>query len=144
MIEAHAADADAIKDADSEMPLLPLDRPAIKDAHRLFVLEDLEINSGRTRDLDVILMDVIQSCLKNLKMPKLHNHAHTIKMLLLLSAISEYVKLCSHYKSIKQCKQPYLNMSVTIACWMGRGIYFTCQIHYNSLYLLKYHHLPPT
>jgi hypothetical protein len=143
VIEAHAADADAIKDADSEMPLLPLDKPAIEDARRLFAPEDSEIDSGGTRDPDVILMDVIQSCLKDLKMPKLHNHARTIKTLSLLSAVSEYVKLRSHYKSIKQCKRPCLNASVTIARRMGRGIYFARQIRYNSLYLLKHHHLPP-
>jgi hypothetical protein len=142
MIEAHAANMDAIKDADSEMPLLPLDKPAIEDTYRLFVLEDSEIDLGRTRDLDIILMDIIQSCLKDLMMPKLHNYMHTIKMLLLLSAVSEYVKLCLHYRSIKVCNQPCLNVSVTIVRQMGRSIYFAHQICYNSLYLLKHHHLP--
>jgi hypothetical protein len=28
------------------------------------------------------------------------------------------------------------------AHWMGRGVYFTCQIHHHALYLLKFYHLP--
>ena len=64
-------------------------------------------------------------------------------MLSILTAVSEYVKLRMLYKSIKVCKRPCLNASITIACRMGRGIYFARQIRYNELYLLKHRHLPP-
>ena len=66
MVETRAADAHAMKD--SEVPLLPLDGPEIEDARKLFALEDSEISSDVTVDLDI--MDIIQSCLKDVKMLK--------------------------------------------------------------------------
>jgi hypothetical protein len=64
-------------------------------------------------------------------------------MLMQLTAVSEYMELCAQYKSSKACKRPCLWASLITAHWMGRGIYFACQIHHHALYLLKFHHLPP-
>ncbi len=138
-MEAHATDAPAIRD--SEEPSLPSDEPEIEDARRLFASEDSEIDSDVTGDPDI--MNIIQSCLKDVKTLKQHNHVRAIKMLSLLIAVSEYIKLRTLYKSIKACKQPCLKASIAIARRMGRGIYFARQIRYNELYLLKHRHLPP-
>jgi hypothetical protein len=66
-----------------------------------------------------------------------------IKMLIQLTAVSEYVKLHTVYKSGKVCKQPCLKASIAIAHRMGRGLYFACQIHCHELYLIKHHQLSP-
>jgi len=88
-------------------------------------------------------MEVIHSCLKELKPLMQHNYGHAMKMLTQLIAMSKYVKLRADYKSGKKCKQPCLKASISIAHQMGKGIYFACQICYHELYLLKHHHLPP-
>jgi hypothetical protein len=61
-------------------------------------------------------MDIILSCIKDVKKLKQLNHMHMIKMLIQLTAISEYVKLCTVYKLGKVCKQPCLKASIAIAC----------------------------
>jgi hypothetical protein len=88
-------------------------------------------------------MDIILSCIKDVKKSKQLNHMHMIKMLTQLTAVSEYVKLRTVYKLGKACKQPCLKASIAIACQMGRGLYFACQIYRYELYLIKHHQLPP-
>ncbi len=135
MEKARATDAHAIRN--SEDPSLPLDEPEIEAAHILLALEESEINESGD------IMEIVQSCLKEIKPLKQHNHVRMIKMLSQLIAVSKYVKLHTLYKSSKACKQPCLKASIAIAHRMGKGVYFACQIRYNELYLLKYHHLPP-
>jgi len=130
--EAHAADADVIRN--SEVRSLPSDVPAIDAAHVLFASEESEEIDG-TGDLSKI----IQSCLRDVKW---HKNVRAIKMLSQLVAVSEYVKLRTHYKLHKVCKQPCLKASIAIAHQMGKGPYFAHQIQYHELYLLKHHHLP--
>ena len=122
---------------DSDEPLLPLDKPEIETTCTLFTLEHLEVN------MSIGLTEIIQSCLKDVKVMKQHNNAHTMKMLSQLIAVSEYIKLRAIYRSSKACKQPCLKASIAIACWVGRGVYYACHICHNELYLLKHHHLPP-
>ena len=135
MERARAADADAIRD--SEVTSLPLDEPVIEAARILLASEDSETNESGD------IMEIIESCLKEIKLLKEHNHARTIKVITQLTAVSEYVKLRAVYKSNKACKQPCLKASIAIAHRMGKGIYFARQTRYHALYLLKHRHLPP-
>ena len=118
--EAYAASVHVIRD--SEEPSLPSDEPRIKAACELLASGAPEIDEPR--DIE----DIIQSCVKEVKTLKQHNHMRTIKMLTQLIAISEYIKLHALYKSTKTCKQPCLRASITIANRMGKGLYFACQI----------------
>ena len=47
----------------------------------------------------------------------------------------------SHYNFLTWT--PCLSASLAIACQMGKGPYFACQIRQNELYFLKNLHLPP-
>ena len=61
--EAHAAGSvHAIRD--SEEPLLSLDEPEIENTYTLFTLEYLEVN------MSIGLTEIIQSCLKDMKVMK--------------------------------------------------------------------------
>ena len=117
--------------------MLSSDAPEIEDACQLFALEDLVIDQSRD------IMDIILSCIKDVKKLKQLNHTCIIKMLTQLTAVSKYVKLCTVYKLGKACKQPCLKASIAIACQMGRGLYFAHQICRHELYLIKHHQLPP-
>ena len=130
-----AGSADAIRG--SEEPSLPLDDPAIEATRTLFTPEDSEV------DVSIGLTEIIQTCLKDVKLLKRHGNARAIKMLSQLTAVAEYVKLRALYRSSKACKQPCLKASIAIARRMGRGVYCARQIRHNELYLLKHHHLPP-
>jgi len=95
--EAHTASSmHAIRD--SEEPSLLLDKPEIETTHALFTLEHLEVN------VSIGLTEIIQSCLKDVKVIKQHNNAHAMKMLSQLIAVSKYVKLRAIYRSSKACK----------------------------------------
>jgi len=133
--KACTASVPAIRDL--EEPLLLLDKPEVKATCTLFTSEGLEAN------MSIDLPEIIQSCLKDVRLSKQHNNMCTMKMLCQLISVSEYVTLCATYRSSKACKQPCLKVSIAIAYWVGKGIYYACQIHYNELYLLKHHHLPP-
>jgi hypothetical protein len=98
---ATQADPHAMLDLDLEATLLPSDAPEIEATH-ILLLEDSEID-GST-DIE----EIIQSCLKEVKLFKQHNHKHAIKMLMQLTAVSEYMELCAQYKSSKACKRPCL------------------------------------
>jgi hypothetical protein len=95
--------------------------------------------SERNRSEDDI-MRIIQTCLKDAKK---HTDKWKIKTLTQLTAVSEYVRLRAQYWRHNACKCPCLNASIAIACRMGKGPYFACQIRHNKLYLLRYHCLPP-
>jgi len=114
-----------------------LDEPAIEATRALFTPED------STDNVSIDITEVIQSCLKDVKLLKQHNNVRAIKMLSQLIAVSEYVKLRTLYKSSKTCKQPCLKASIAIARRMGKGVYYARQIRYNEMYLRKHHHLPP-
>jgi hypothetical protein len=115
-----------------------LDDPEIEAARILFAPEDsLEVQESRD------IMQIVRSCLDDVKHMKQHNNLRAIKMLSQLIALSEYVKLRARYKSCKACKRPCLKASIAIARRMGRGPYLARQIRHNELYLLKHHHLPP-
>ena len=135
MEEACSTNSDAIRD--SAVPLLPLDKPVIQGACRLLALDNSAIN--KPRDIN----DIIWSCLKDLQSLKQDSNACMIKVLSQLIAVSKYIELCALYKERKVCKHLCLRASIAIVHQMGKGVYFTCQIHHHELYLLKYHHLPP-
>ena len=82
---ALAANARAIRD--SEEPLLPSNNPEIEAACILLSSEDLE--TDRSGDL----MEVIHSCLKEIKPLMQHNYGHAMKMLTQLITVSKYVEL---------------------------------------------------
>lgn len=119
--------------------MLLSDRPKVEATHRLFSPEDLDSEIDVSQDIN----EIIHSCLKDVKTLNQHNPECTVKIISQLIAISKYINLCAKYKSSKVCKQLCLKVSIVIANQMGKGIYFTCQICYNELYLQKHHHLPP-
>ena len=134
MEEACSTNLDAIRDL--AVPLLPLDKPVIQDACRLLALDNSVIDEPRD------INDIIWSCLKDLKLLKQDSNACMIKVLSQLIAVFKYIELHALYKERKVCKHPCLRASIAIVHQMGKGVYFTCQIHHHELYLLKHHHLP--
>jgi len=80
-------------------------------------------------------MKIIETCLKDVQRD---NSKQAMKSLSLLISVTEYVKLHTHYKARKACKQPCLKASIAIACQMGRGPYFARKIQHTELYLLKH------
>jgi len=91
------------------------------------------------------IFQIIKSCLEDLKkldMPA----AQRFKMMMHLTAVTQYVQLRERFCRNPNCKQPCLNASLAIACRMGKanGAYFACQIHHHENYLLCHLHLPLT
>jgi len=91
------------------------------------------------------ITQILKACLADVK--KLRT-VHSIKIIIKLTAIMEYVKLRESFRKHPKCKHPCLNASLAIARCMGKGkangAYFACQIRQNKSYLLQHRHLPPT
>ena len=117
---------------DSEQSVLSEQEPAVEVAQELFVAEE--------DDHATNIVNIIQSCLKDIKKIK---SKHPTKMLSQLISVSEYIKLRARYQQHNLCTQPCLSASMAIAHQMGKGPYYACQIRHNVLFLLKHHHLPP-
>jgi len=147
---------------DSEVQSLPLQGPAIEAAHTLFAQESsISEHLGAESDSEHSdsehsecpgsdhsdsednrfedLMKIIRACLKDAKR---HNTIWGIKAANQLVAVTEYVKLRTRYWKHNACQHPCLSASLAIACRMGKGPYFACQIRQNELYLLQNHCLP--
>lgn len=90
---------------------------------------------------DVDIKQIVKTCLKEVRKLKT---VKSIKMVTLLTAVSEYVKLRDRFEKHPKCKRPCLNASLAIARRMGKGPYFARQTRRNEVYLLKHKHLPPT
>jgi hypothetical protein len=118
---------------DSEQSALPEQEPAVEAARALFTAEE-----DNHHPMDI--MEIIQSCLKDIKKIK---SKHAFKMLSQVISVSEYIKLRVRYWQHNLCTWPCLSASLAIACWMGKGPHYACQIQHNELFLLKHHHLPP-
>ncbi len=102
---------------DSEQPSLPPEALAIKAMQEAFALEE------HTEPLDI--MNIIDTCLKDVWRDK---SKKAMKSLSLLISVIEYVKLRTHYKTRKACKQPCLKASIAIARQIGKGPYFAHKI----------------
>jgi hypothetical protein len=126
----EAANPDLIRD--SEQSALPEQEPAVEAAQELFVAEE--------DDHAMDIVNIIQSCLKDIKKIK---SKHPTKMLSQLISVSEYIKLRARYRQHKLCTWPCLSASMAITRRMGKGPYYARQIRHNALFLLKHHHLPP-
>jgi uncharacterized membrane protein len=105
---------------DLEQESLPSEGHALEDTQALFTLKSQDITT------------IIHSCLKKVRKC---NSRHAIKNLCKLTAVSEYIQLCAQYKKHNACKRLCLTASVAIACSMGKGPYFACQIRQLELYL---------
>ena len=84
-------------------------------------------------------MKIIETCLKDIRRD---NSKQAMKSLSLLISVTKYVKLRTHYKVRKACKQLCLKAIITIAHWIGKGPYFAPKIQHTELYLLKHRRLP--
>jgi hypothetical protein len=82
--EIEATNPDLIRDL--EQSALPEQEPAVKAAQELFAAEE--------DDHTMNIVDIIQSCLKDIKKIK---SKHPTKMLLQLISVSEYIKLHAQY-----------------------------------------------
>jgi hypothetical protein len=119
--EVEITDSEVTRDL--EQWSLPLQEPAINTACALFTPEEVEDDDLDANDPNI--MNIIGSCLK---IAKRATTTHVIKLLLQLTAVSEYVKLCVRYQKTKVCKRLCLSASIAIACRMGKGPYFAHQI----------------
>jgi len=117
MEEADLTNLEAMRNL--ELQSLPMQKPAIEATSALFTLEDVKDNGT------IDIKDIIASYLKDAKW---NNPRYAIKCLSQLIAVSEYVNVHAHYKETKASKQPCLSVSIAIACRMGKGPYFACQI----------------
>jgi hypothetical protein len=91
------------------------------------------------------IFQIVKSCLKDIKkldMPA----ARRIKMVMHLTAVTQYVQLRDRFRRNPNCKRPCLNASLAIARRMGKanGTYFARQIRYHENYLLRHRRLPLT
>jgi hypothetical protein len=84
-------------------------------------------------------MNIIDTCLKDVWRDK---SKKAMKSLSLLISVTEYIKLRTHYKTCKACKQLCLKASIAIAHRMGKGPYLAHKIRHTELYLLKHQRLP--
>jgi len=107
---------------DSEQPSLPPEGPAIEAAWEVLRLEE--------NDEPADIIKIIETCLKDIRRDK---SKQAMKLLSHIITVTQYVKLCAHYKAHKACKQLCLKVSMAIACQMGKGPYFACQIQYIKL-----------
>jgi hypothetical protein len=114
-LEVETTNADLIRDL--EWSALPKQEPAVQVAQELFGAEE----DNHTMNI----MKIIQSCLKDINKIK---SKHAMKMLSQIISVSEYIKLHARYRQHNSCMQPCLNASMAIACWMGKGPYYACQI----------------
>ncbi|KAF8469898.1 hypothetical protein JB92DRAFT_2838459 [Gautieria morchelliformis] len=87
------------------------------------------------------IITIVKRCLQDVKKLKC---GRTVKMMTQLTAVSEYVKLRDRYQAHGRSKKPCLKASLAIAHRMGKGFYFTRQVHQNEVYLLQHQQLPPS
>ena len=91
------------------------------------------------------ITQILKACLADAKKLKT---VHSIKIIIKLTAVMEYVKLWESFRKHPKCKCPCLNASLAIARRMGKGkanrAYFARQICQNESYLLQHRRLPPT
>ena len=116
---------------DSEQSSLPPEAPAIEAAREAFAPEE------HTEPPNI--MNITDTCLKDVQRDK---SKKAMKLLSLLISMTKYIKLRTHYKTRKACKQPCLKVSIAIARRMGKGPYLACKIRHTELYLLKHRCLP--
>jgi hypothetical protein len=90
---------------------------------------------------DINIKQIMKTCLKDVWELKT---VKSIKMVTLLTAVNEYVKLWGRFQKHPKCKWPCLNANLAIARHMGKGPYSAHQTHRNEVYLLKHKHLQPT
>ena len=91
------------------------------------------------------IFQIMKLCLKDIK--KLDMLAgRRVKMVMHLTAVTQYVKLHDRFCRNPHCTRPCLNASLLIACRMRKanGMYFACPIHHHKYYLLRHHCLPLT
>ena len=89
------------------------------------------------------IFEIVESRLldvKKLKMPA----AQRIKVVMQLTAVTQYVQLQDRFRDNPNCTRPCLNASLVIARRMGKkdGAYFARQIRHNEIYLLRHRRLP--
>lgn len=109
-------------------------------------LQEDDENEVESASTDIF--QIVENCLN--KVRKLRT-PQSLKMVMQLTAIVEYVKLRERYCTYPKCKKPYLSASLAIAHCMGKGKKgtgdqqggsFAQQIWHNELYLLRHHCLP--
>jgi hypothetical protein len=91
------------------------------------------------------IFQIVKSCLKDIK--KLDMPAgRRVKMVMHLTAVTQYVQLRDRFRRNPHCTKPCLNASLVIAHHMGKadGAYFARQICYHENYLLRHRRLPLT
>ena len=91
------------------------------------------------------IFQIVKSCLNDIKkidMPA----TRRAKMVMHLTAVTQYVQVRDRFRRNPNCKRPCLNASLAIAHRMGKanGAYFARQIRHNENYLLRHHRLPLT
>lgn len=112
----------------------------IEAAHELFVNNENE-GSELEGNSSANIEEIVVACLKDIKKLKT---PRTIKMIMKLTAVAEYVKLRHRYASNVNCRRPCLNASLAVAKRMGKGAYFARQVRQNEAYLIRHKQLPPT
>jgi hypothetical protein len=74
--------------------------------------EWLDIDDDDSPEASKDILKIVKSCLKGMKRLKT---GRSIKMMIQLTAIAEYVKLRTRFQAHSTCKRPCLNASLAIA-----------------------------
>jgi hypothetical protein len=132
--ELDREDSELVKDSEVPVP----EAPEISAARELMNDDENETET------DPDIFQIVKSSLKDIKdldMPP----PRRLKMVMHLTAITQYVQLRERFRRNPNCKRPCLSASLAIARRMGKtGPYFARQIHHHENYLLRHRRLPLT
>lgn len=133
--ELDREDSELVRDSEIPTP----EAPEISTARE--VMNDNEDDGETVPDI----FQIVKSCLKDIKkldMPV----PRKAKMVMHLTAVTQYVRLRDRFRRNPNCIRPCLNASLAIARRMGKenGAYFARQIRHNENYLLRHRRLPLT
>ncbi|KAI5116463.1 hypothetical protein M0805_006723 [Coniferiporia weirii] len=105
----------------------------------------LAIRQALLRDEEESLdNDVLTIVKKNLKeLRKMQTTGATMRNLMVLTAIANYVRLWEAYKLNPKSTSPSVNASIKVAAQMGKGKTFAHLIRFSTQYIIKHKKLPP-
>lgn len=117
---------------------------AVEEPHPNVPMEDLvavDTDDGTKSDSEADLLLLAKSMIKQLQ--KLMPTPAIIDSIMLLAAITDYIKLRTVYSKNKKTKSPWMTASQKVAARMAKGPYFSRRVRYATNYLQSHKCLPP-
>lgn len=117
---------------------------AVEEPRPNVPMEDLvavDTDDGTKSDLEANLLLLVKSMIKQLQ--KLMPTPAIIDLIMLLVAITDYIKLCTIYSKNKKTKSPWMIASQKVVVRMAKGPIFSWRVRYATSYLQSHKCLPP-